>query len=207
MVWSAMLTFDVLLALISFAFVGSVTPGPNNVMLLASGLNYGIRRSLPHALGISLGFGAMVVIVALGMGQIFRAFPQIETALTAIGALYMLYLAWRIANAGEVGDREAGARPLTFGEAAAFQWVNPKAWVLAVTAAVAYVPAQWPVVGALIVGLVFILVNLPSISIWLAFGAGLRRFLADPVKRRWFNWSMAALLVASLWPMVRPLLP
>ena len=149
----------------------------------------------------------MVVIVALGMGQIFRAFPQIETVLTVIGALYMLVLAWRIANAGEVEDSAAGARPMTFVEAAAFQWVNPKAWVLAVTAAVAYVPVQWPVVGALIVGLVFILVNLPSISIWLAFGAGLRRFLADPVKRRWFNWTMAALLVASLWPMVRPLFP
>jgi threonine/homoserine/homoserine lactone efflux protein len=204
---SAVMSLDVLLALASFAFVGSVTPGPNNVMLLASGLNYGIRRSLPHAFGISLGFGAMVVIVALGMGQVFRAYPQIETGLTVIGAVYMLYLAWQIAQAGEVAEGEAGARPMTFLEAAAFQWVNPKAWVLAVTAAVAFVPVQWPVIGALIVGVVFILVNLPSISIWLAFGAGLRRFLADPAKRRVFNWTMAALLVASLWPMVRPLLP
>jgi threonine/homoserine/homoserine lactone efflux protein len=198
------MTPDLLLGLLAFAFVSSITPGPNNLMMMSSGANYGIRRSIPHALGISLGHAFMVVLVGLGLAQVFEAAPWTKTALAAISVAYLLWLAWRIANAPPPGRPAAEGRPLTFLQAAAFQWVNPKAWTMALTAVTLYTAGgPWAVLP---VALVFALVNLPSISCWLLMGVQIRRLLTSPARLRAFNWTMAALLVASLWPTVAPLM-
>lgn len=195
-----MLPPDALLALIAFGFVTSITPGPNNLMLLASGVNFGFRATIPHMLGIGIGFVVMVVLVGLGFGQMFALLPWLHVVLKVLGTLYMLYLAWRLANGGGIGESERPKQPMTFLQAAAFQWVNPKAWAMAVSAIAAYtVPDQFSL-SILVIGLVFGAVNLPSVSCWALFGLWLRRFLSDPRTVRRFNLAMAALLVASLWP-------
>jgi len=132
---------ELLLAFIAFAFVTSVTPGPNNMMLLASGVNFGVRRSIPHMFGISLGFMLLVAAVGLGLGQVFQRLPVLHDALRYVGAAYLLYLAWKIAQSGAPQSREnAEAKPFTFLQAAAFQWVNPKAWIMAIGAITTYTP-------------------------------------------------------------------
>ena len=195
------MTYDLFLALLGFAFVTSVTPGPNNMMLLASGVNFGLRRTVPHMVGISVGHSVMVFLVGLGVAGVFVAVPWALTALKVAAVGYMLWLAWKIARSGAPGEGKAGGRPMTFLQAAAFQWVNPKAWAMALGAVAAYVPA--PSVGAYAaVAGVFALVNLPSVAVWAAAGQGLRRWLAGPGRLRVFNWGMAGLLVVSLWPVV-----
>jgi threonine/homoserine/homoserine lactone efflux protein len=195
------MTHDLFLALLGFAFVTSVTPGPNNMMLLASGVNFGVRRTLPHMLGISIGHAVMVFLVGLGVAGVFAAYPLALTGLKVAAVGYMLWLAWKIARSGAPGEGRAAGRPMTFLQAAAFQWVNPKAWAMALGAVAAYVPA--PSVGAYaLVAVVFAGVNLPSVAVWAAAGQGLRRWLDGPGRLRLFNWGMAALLVASLWPVV-----
>lgn len=194
---------DALIALAAFAFVTSITPGPNNLMLLASGVNFGVRRTVPHMLGIAVGFTAMVILVGLGLGRAFEAWPALHGALKVAGAAYMLWLAWRLARAGPVGEGgQARGRPMDFLGAAAFQWVNPKAWVMAVGATAAYAAPDAGAGGALAVALVFGAVNLPCVGVWALFGAALRRHLREPAKLRAFNAAMALLLVASLWPIV-----
>ena len=199
------MTLDTLLALAGFAFVTSITPGPNNLMLMASGANYGLRRTVPHMLGVGLGFGAMIVCVGLGLAGLFAAVPWAKPALAAVSVVYLLWLAWRIATAAppEPGAAAAG-RPLTFAQAAAFQWVNPKAWTMALTALSLYATgAVWSVVA---VAAVFTVVNIPSVGSWTLLGQSMARWLTSPARLRAFNWTMAALLVASLWPSVAPLL-
>jgi threonine/homoserine/homoserine lactone efflux protein len=194
---------DMLAALCVFALVTSITPGPNNLMLMASGVNFGFRRSIPHMLGVGCGFVFMIVAVGLGISQVFAAVPQLYTVLKVVSVVYMLWLAWHIANAGPVeGNGEAGAKPMTFLAAAAFQWVNPKAWAMALTGVAAYtLPANY-MVSLLIMALVFGLINIPSIACWTGFGVGMRQMLQDPAKVRIFNVGMAVLLVASLIPVV-----
>ncbi|AZL60305.1 LysE family translocator [Tabrizicola piscis] len=195
------MTYELFLALLGFAFVTSVTPGPNNMMLLASGVNFGVRRTVPHMLGISLGHAVMVFLVGLGLAGVFKAWPPALTVLKLVSVAYMLWLAWKIAHAGAPGAGKAAARPMTFLQAAAFQWVNPKAWAMALGAVAAYVPV--PSVGAyLTVALVFASVNLPSVAIWAGAGQAVRRWLEGPGRLRVFNWTMAVLLVLSLWPVV-----
>ncbi len=190
-----------LLALAAFALVSSITPGPNNTMLLASGVNFGLLRTVPHLLGVSLGFAFMVGLVGLGLGSVFTALPWTWNVLRVGATAYLVWLAWKLATAGGVQDREV-ARPMTFLRAAAFQWVNPKAWVMAVGACSAYVlhPNIW--LNALAMALVFAVVNLPSVATWAVFGAALRRWLANPRVLRVFNIVMALLLLASLWPIL-----
>lgn len=192
-----------LAALVLFSFVSSFTPGPNNMMLLASGVNFGWRRTLPHMTGVCLGFTFMVLLIGLGLGKVFVALPALYTLLKLGGAAYLLWLAWKIANSGPVGDErgDAGA-PMTFLQASAFQWVNPKAWMMAVTSIAAYGLTADPLLNALIVALVFGIVNLPCVSAWVLFGVGLRQVLSDPKRVRIFNWIMALLMVASLWPVL-----
>ncbi len=198
------MTYDLLLGLVAFAFVSSVTPGPNNLMIMASGANFGIARSVPHALGISLGFGVMIVLVGLGLAQVFVRWPVAKTLLALLSVAYLLWLAWKIARAAPPEARSGEAVPLTFLQAAAFQWVNPKAWTMALTAVTLYTAGgPWAVVP---VAAIFTVVNLPSISVWLVLGVQMRRFLTSPGRLRAFNWTMAALLVASLLPSVAPLL-
>lgn len=196
---------DVFLALVAFAFVSSITPGPNNLMLMASGANFGFRRTVPHMLGIGIGFGVMIVLVGLGLVRIFDAFPVTHLILTIVGILYLLWLAWKIAHASTPDSARAGARPFTFIQAALFQWVNPKAWQMALTAITLYAPDR-SAVAILWVGLVFAIINLPSVSTWTVLGQQMRRILSSPARLRAFNRSMAALLVASLVPVLVPMM-
>ncbi len=194
---------DLFLAMIAFAFVSSITPGPNNFMLLASGVNFGFRRTIPHMLGIGGGFLSLLLAVGFGLGSLLIAFPMLELVLKIAGGAYLLYLAWRIGTSRSLGEaKTADARPMTFLEAAAFQWVNPKAWMMAVTGMALYTSPQAPYLSAVFVAFAFAIVNLPSVSAWAGFGVALRGFLADPVRLKWFNIAMALLLVASLWPML-----
>ena len=200
------MSLDIFAALILFAFVTSITPGPNNFMLMASGVNFGFRRTIPHMLGIGVGFLSLLLGVGFGLGAVLAADPALHMALKIAGGAYLLYLAWRIAMARSMGDGKAGegvARPMTFLQAAAFQWVNPKAWVMAVTAMAVYTSPQAPFLSVVLVAVAFAVVNVPSVSAWAGFGVALRGFLADPVRLKRFNIAMGLLLVASLWPMLR----
>lgn len=196
------MTTDLLFGLMAYAFATSITPGPNNIMLMASGANFGLRRTVPHMLGVSLGHALMVLLVALGIGAAFRAAPWAESAFAAVAAAYMLWLAWRIATAAAPDGARAGARPFTFLQAAAFQWVNPKAWAMALTAAAAYAPSG-SLVAAASVAVVFAAVNLPSVSVWAALGTQVRRVLTAPARLKAFNWTMAALVVGSAYVVLR----
>jgi threonine/homoserine/homoserine lactone efflux protein len=192
---------DTVLALISFAFVTSITPGPNNIMLTASRVNFGFARSIPHLLGIGIGFMVLLLAVGFGLGALFATFPAAQTVLKWVGALYMLWLAWRVATAGAITAQEGRARPMTFLEAAAFQWVNPEGLVMAFSAMALY-PRPGRLTDILLVTLIFGAVNLPCVAVWAAFGTALRTVLRDPVRVRIFNIGMVLLLVASIVPVV-----
>ena len=196
------MTHDILLALLAFAFSTSVTPGPNNMMLLASGANFGFRRTLPHMFGISIGHSFMVFLVGLGLAGVFKAEPRLVLMLKLGAVAYMLWLAWKIAHAAPPKEGRAGGKPFTFAQAAAFQWVNPKAWAMALTAVTVYAPGGDVATTALVAG-VFASVNLPSVSVWAAAGQALRRWLAAAGRMRVFNITMAVLLVLSLWPVLQ----
>jgi threonine/homoserine/homoserine lactone efflux protein len=190
---------DALMPIALFGIATTVTPGPNNVMLTASGSAFGFRRTLPHILGVTIGFPLMVFALGLGVGEIFTRYAQIHLALKYIGAVYLFYLAWRIAQASGPDAGEANARPLTFLEAAAFQWVNPKAWMIAVSA----IPAFTTVGGhyhaeLLLICAVFAIVALPSSSVWCMFGVGIRRLIRSPETARIVNLALAALVAASI---------
>ena len=196
------MTYDLLLALTGFAFVTSVTPGPNNMMLLASGVNFGFMRTVPHMLGISLGLVPMVMLLGLGLAGVFQAAPWALMLLKVVSVGYMLWLAWKIAHAAAPGEGRAAPKPFSFLQAAAFQWVNPKAWMMVLGAISAYAPGAK--LGSLVVVVaVFCMVNLPSIALWAAMGEGLRGWLAQPARLRAFNWTMAGLLLASMLPVLR----
>lgn len=189
---------DVLIAMLTFCFVSGVTPGPNNLMLMTSGVNFGLRRTLPHLTGVVIGFTIMVALVGLGLTAIFSRIPALLPIMRYVGAAYMLWLAWKIANSGPVGEGETRGAPLGFLGAAAFQWINPKGWVIALSALTAYAVVDDYARNVLIVALTYFVVAIPSSGIWAVLGASMRRALADPRIARWFNWSMAALLAASI---------
>ncbi len=195
---------DTFLALLVYAFVTSVTPGPNNFMLLASGVNFGFTRTVPHMLGIGIGFLVLLLAVGFGLGAVLTAFPMLHNGLKVAGSVYLLYLAWKIASSRSMGGKgEERAQPMRFLDAAAFQWVNPKAWVMAVTAMAVYSNADRPYLSVVLVSVAFAVVNLPSVSVWAGFGMALRGFLSDPTRLKWFNIAMGLLLAATLWPMLR----
>lgn len=188
-------------AIIAFAITACVTPGPNNAMIMASGVNYGIRRSLPHYFGICLGFPAMVVAVGLGISTVFEQFPVLHLLLKLAGAAYLTYLALRIATTPVTNLEQRAGKPFSFLQAAAFQWINPKAWVLAVGATVTYtVIGDSYISQVLILALIFMLFGAPCIWLWLWFGTALRQLLQNPRSVRVFNYTMAALLMSSLIP-------
>jgi len=197
-----MLSLDAFTALVAFAFVSSVTPGPNNLMLMSSGTNFGFRRTVPHLLGVSGGFVLMVVLVGAGAAWVFSAFPLAGIVLKTLSVAYLLYLAWRIATSAPPKDGKGGARPLTFLQAAAFQWVNPKAWTMALTAVTVHLPADQRWAGLVVIAVVFGAVNLPSVGLWTLMGVQLRKLLHRPRALRAFNITAAVLLVASLWPVL-----
>jgi threonine/homoserine/homoserine lactone efflux protein len=206
------MTADQLLALSVFAAVSSGTPGPNNLMILTSGVNFGMKRSIPHLMGITLGFCFMIFCVGMGLQTMFTVFPQLETVLRYGGTAYLLWLAWKIANSGPIssgsGEGKAGAKPMGFWAATAFQWVNPKAWFMAISAITTYASSAGDaskLSQVLLVVLIFGAINLPLVACWGWFGSAMRQFLQDPRKLKAFNLTMAILLVASLYPIVRPM--
>ncbi|KQW51534.1 MULTISPECIES: LysE family translocator [unclassified Roseateles] len=187
-------------ALVGFAFVTSITPGPNNLMLLASGTNFGWRRSLPHLLGISFGFAVMLVLVGLGLGEVFTRYPGLHDVLKWASLAYLLYLAYKVATAAPptAGDPSGQGRPMGFGAAALFQAVNPKAWAMSLTAVTAYGE-----LGIAALAAVFVLVNLPCCGSWALLGEQMRRWLHRPRALQAFNWGAAALMVVSVLPLLR----
>ncbi|MGJ3254932.1 MAG: LysE family translocator [Alcanivorax sp.] len=189
-----------LVALIGFVAVMTGTPGPNNLMLMASGANAGFRRSLPHILGIAIGCQVILLCVALGLGQLLTRFPQAVTALRVGGALYLLYLAWQLVRTRNLKSDRYNAKPLTFIQAALFQWVNPKAWMMILTGVATFTQPQNFTLSAAIVAGTFLIVGLPLISSWNLFGAALKNWLQEGQRLRGFNRAMAILLVASLYP-------
>lgn len=195
---------EVLFALAAYAFVTSITPGPNNFMLLSSGVNFGFMRSIPHMLGIGIGFVVLLLAVGFGLGAVLTTFPALHTGLKIAGGAYLLYLAWKIAMSRSVeSGGDGSAQPMTFLQAAAFQWVNPKAWVMAVTAMAVFSNPENPFLSVILIAVVFGIINLPCVSSWAGFGMALRGFLSDPVRLKWFNIGMGVLLAATLWPMLR----
>jgi threonine/homoserine/homoserine lactone efflux protein len=187
-----------LAALAAFSFISAATPGPNNVTLWASGIEFGLRRSLPHVLGTSLGIGTMAVATAGGLGALIAAAPQLELAMKLIGSFYLLYLAYRIAGS-RVAERSDLARPLRLGQAAAFQYVNPKAWVFVLAALTTFRPSGMPVMaGSGAMALTMMVVVLPSALLWVTGGTVLGRFISGGRNRRVVSVSLAVLLVATV---------
>ncbi|AXI55835.1 LysE family translocator [Sulfitobacter sp. JL08] len=197
------MNYEILTALAAFCFVSSITPGPNNLMLMASGANFGFRRTIPHMLGVGLGFAFMVVLVGAGLAQVFSQFPVTNTILKIVSVAYLLFLAFKIATAASIKKGVSVGSPMTFMQAALFQWVNPKAWTMAVTAVTVYMPSN-TYAAILLVAAVFGAINLPSVSTWTLLGQQMARILTNPRRLVMFNWSMAALLVASLYPVLFP---
>ncbi|MBX4966577.1 LysE family translocator [Rhizobium binae] len=194
---------DTFSALVLFAFTTSITPGPNNMMLFTSGVNFGFRRTIPHMFGIGAGFFLLLIGVGLGLGALLHAMPMVYTVLKFAGGTYLVWIAWKIASSRSLSEGGSSAAPMSFLSAAAFQWVNPKAWVMAVTAMATYTNPELYLISVMIVGLAFAVVNVPSVSTWAGFGSALRDWLSDPVRLKWFNITMAVLLVVSLWPMLK----
>ncbi|WP_113910952.1 LysE family translocator [Roseovarius dicentrarchi] len=199
------MTVEILFALVAFCFVGVITPGPNNLMLMASGANFGFRRTVPHMFGVGLGMPILTTLVGIGVMRVFEAFPIVQTILTVLSVAYLLFLAWKIANAAppsRAEDAQTG-KPLTFLQAAAFQWVNPKAWFMALSAITLYAGGREPTAILWVAG-VYCAVSTISTTSWTALGQQMRRLLSTPVRLRIFNWTMAVLLVGTLVPVLWP---
>lgn len=195
---------DYVLSIALFAIATSVTPGPNNIMVMTSGLNYGVRNSLPLLSGICIGFAVMLVLVGLGFGQLFTVFPQLSVLIKIAGTMYLLYLAWLIASTSSVPNEQSTDKPFGFYKGALFQWVNAKAWVVAIGAISAFTTAgdQYATEN-LTIALVFLLMSFPCVGVWLMFGSLLRRTLKSNTGLKWFNRSMSLLLVVSVLPVIR----
>jgi len=198
-----MMTFDLILAFCGFAFISSITPGPNNLMLMTSGMNFGFTRSIPHLLGIGFGFMFLLLVVGFGLGAIFNHYHIAGVALKIISTAYLLYLAWKIANTkAEIkndDDNTPISKPFSFIQASLFQWINPKAWVMCITAISTYTQSH-SIINVVIIAIVFGVIMTPSIAVWLMSGIQLKKILDHPRKVCVFNISAAMLLVGSLIP-------
>ncbi len=191
------MNIEMISALVLFAFVSSITPGPNNLMLMASGANFGVRRSVQHILGVTLGFMLMIFLVGMGLAQIFATYPVTYDVLKVACVVFLVYLAWRIATAAPTSTDSEGGQPLNFIQAALFQWVNPKAWAMAITAISVYASTH-RMAEVLWVAVIFGVINLPCICSWTALGQQIHQYVASPSRLRWFNGIMAVALLLSL---------
>ena len=188
-----------IIPIILFSISTTLTPGPNNLMMLSSGLNFGVKKSLPHYLGICIGFPIMIIAVALGLGMLFTQYPWLHQALQIIGACYMLYLAWSIITSQKQTNTKGSAKPITFLQAALFQWVNPKAWIMTIGAVSMFTTITHHYLNeAMIVSAIYFFTCIPCVGIWMVFGALLQRWLKDAKQRKRFNYVMAILLVISI---------
>ncbi len=198
------MTLDQFLALQLFAAVAAFTPGPNNTLLMASGVNFGFRRSLPLVCGVTIGFPLMIGLVGLGLGRIFETYHGLYQVLKYAGATYMVYLAWKIASSKPAEDAQGvEAKPMRFIQMVLFQWINPKGWIMAVTALSAYTAAQSYYAGLSLVVGTFVFMGLTSALTWALFGAGLKQIMTSPRFFRMINFALAALLLVSLVPMLK----
>ena len=189
---------DQLVALVAFSFVSAVTPGPNNILLWASGAEFGLRPTVPHVIGTALGIGALALAVAAGIGALITTVPQLELAMKAVGSVYLLYLAYQVAGAGAL-ERRAVARPLGLLQAVAFQVINPKAWILALGAMTTFRPTDLPVaIGSVLVATTMLIVVIPSAALWAGGGDLLSRYLEGRRTRRIAGFGLAALLAATV---------
>ncbi|WP_405128540.1 LysE family translocator [Pseudoalteromonas sp. PB2-1] len=191
------MTFEILTALALFALVSSITPGPNNLMLMSSGANFGFRRTMPHLLGVTLGFMLMLILVGLGVMQVFDFFPSSYLILKVFCVAYLFYLAFKIATSNGQQASNNKSEPFTFTQAALFQWVNPKAWAMALSAIGLYAPDK-NLLSVFIVSIVFGVVNLPCVCSWTLLGQKLQHYLRNPVRLKGFNHIMAGLLIVSV---------
>lgn len=190
-------------AIFIFAISTSVTPGPNTIMMMSSGLNYGVKSSMPHLLGICFGFPAMVVLVGLGLGFIFERYGFIHEVIKLVGIVYLVYLAWVIGHSSPVRLDAKQSAPISFMQAALFQWVNPKAWVTATSAIAAYTSTASDIyLQVTVIAAVFFLVAFPCVGIWIVFGTKLQRLLHKPDQQKLFNIAMALLLLVSVIPAI-----
>jgi len=191
-----------IIPILLFCFSTSITPGPNNIMLMSSGLNYGIKRSLPHLLGINIGFPLMILAIGLGLGSLFAKIPVIYPVIKTLGVSYLLFFAWKVASASAPKANEKLASPVTFFQAVLFQWVNPKAWVMAIGAIASFVsPERFQTQMLFILG-GYMTVGALCMIFWLTLGVSLKKLINNELHMRYFNVSMAALLVLSLIPMI-----
>lgn len=185
-------------AFVAVAIPGFLTPGPNNLMLMASSAKFGFNRTIPHGLGVIIGFAVMVVVVGFGLGEVFRYLPWLEPVLKILAAINLLYLAWTLLGL-KIKDQGAGQRPLTFLEGAGFQWINPKAWALAVSfVAMVVDPGPGRFVAIAILGLGCLVIGAGSIPVWMAFGDRLEKLLKRSGGERFLGAAMAVLVVASV---------
>lgn len=189
---------ETLTALLGIAFAAAWTPGPNNAMLASSGATFGFRRTAPHMMGVAFGFPVMMFAVALGLGELFRQSEALRDALRLAGAALLIWIAWRIAHAARPGSGGRAARPFSFLQAAAFQWVNPKGWAMCVAVVAQFVTGAAPVREALIASAAFLVAGLTSSASWAGFGSAIGRLLSTDGRLRAFNWLMAALVAASV---------
>lgn len=187
-----------LIPVLLFAISTTLTPGPNNFMLMNSGLNYGPRRSLPHLMGVCLGFPLMFLVLALGFGFVFVKFAIIKHILKLLGSAYLLYLAYKIMNSTNTSDKIGDDKPFSFLQAVLFQWINPKAWLMAISAISIYTVASSYYSSVFYMSLIFFLVCLPCSGIWLFMGATVKKYLTTDNHRRIFNFCMAAALIGSV---------
>jgi len=187
----------------TYSFVMSITPGPNNVMLTTSGANFGFRRTIPHLLGISTGVAVQLIAVCAGLGAVFTRWPALQTVLSWAGAAYLIFMGWKLLRSSGIATSAAAGEPITFFQAALFQFLNPKAWVMTLTAAALFFPAEWGIVrGSAYVIFMMVVINLPSIAVWALFGSSMRRLLEQRSRRTVFNSAMALALVGTAVMMV-----
>lgn len=200
------MTIEIFTSLLIFALISTCTPGPNNIMLLASGMNYGIKRTIPHMLGVALGFPAMILVIGLGLAHLFDLFPVSYLVLKIICTIYLFYLAWKIATAAKpklnIQSEEHVSHPLTFLQAAIFQWVNPKAWSIALTAISIHAPKDHSMTFIMFIALAFVMSSAVSTNMWAAAGYKISAYLQNDKTRRLFNYLCAALLLLTLLPML-----
>ena len=197
-------TYAMLVSIVSFAGATFFSPGPNNLMLLSSGLTFGYRRTLPHILGIVIGFPLMVIAVGLGVSTVFELFPQVDMVLKVVGISYLLWMAWQIANKeGNISSGNAKDKPFTLIQGALFQWVNPKAWIIAITATTSFTTqGEMLMVQIFIIAFIYFFVGVLSTNTWALGGLFLQRFISNPKSVRIFNILMAILIVLSVVPFV-----
>lgn len=188
-----------LLPMTAFVTASTITPGPNSIMIMASGVNFGFRKTMPHILGVAVGITIVITLAGIGLGALLELVPVLQTALFIISTVYLFYLAWKIANAAPATEKASEGTPFTFFQALAFQAVNPKVWALGMAAVAIFAPLYIPL-NVFVVAVTFALIGLLSNSAWGWFGTVIRQFLLGGRRLRIFNIGAALLLVASMIP-------